>query len=151
VIEPLRTSFEVARPADQVFRTWTVNFAQWWPTSHSVTGEADVQVVFEPWLGGRIYERTKAGVVHEWGEITLWEPPYRLGYLWHLRRDRADATEVEITFRGLGASTKVEIEHRGWARLGAEGPGWREANKAGWGGLLPHFIEACAGSEETSS
>ena len=27
-----------------------------------------------------------------------WEPPRRLVYVWHLRFDRADATEVEITF-----------------------------------------------------
>ena len=30
--------------------------------------------------------------------MTVWEPPARLAYLWHLRRDRADATEVEIRF-----------------------------------------------------
>jgi len=144
VIEPLRTSFAVARPPDQVFRTWTANFAQWWPSSHSVSGEPDVQIVLEPRLGGKIYERTAAGFTHEWGEITLWDPPHRLGYLWYLRRDRADATDVEITFRPQAAGTQVEIEHRGWERLGANGPGWREANKAGWSGLLPHFIEACA-------
>ena len=77
MIEPLRTTFEVARPADQVFRTWTDNIAQWWPSSHTVSGERDVQVVLEPRLGGKIYERTMAGVVHEWGEITLWDPPHR--------------------------------------------------------------------------
>jgi hypothetical protein len=48
-------------------------------------------------VGGLIVERTPSGSVHEWGEVTLWEPPRRLGYLWYLRRDRADATEVEIT------------------------------------------------------
>jgi len=34
----------------------------------------------------------------------MWEPPTRIGYLWHLRRDRADATEVEITFTPLAAA-----------------------------------------------
>ena len=49
----------------------------------------------------------------------MWQPPARLAYLWYLGRDRADATEVEIRFlaRGAGA-TRVEIEHRGWERLG---------------------------------
>jgi hypothetical protein len=39
-----------------------------------------------------------------------------------MRRDRADATDVEIGFvdRGDG-TTRVEIEHRGWERLGADG------------------------------
>lgn len=39
-------------------------------------------------------------------------------------------TDVEITFVDNGdARTRVEIEHRGWDRLGADGPGWREANR----------------------
>jgi hypothetical protein len=63
--------------------------------------------------------------------------------LWHLRRDRADATEVEIRFIGLGeATTRVEIEHRGWERLGAEGVEWRDRNMGGWRTLLPHYVAA---------
>ena len=49
-------------------------------------------------VGGRIYERMTAGDEHEWGEVTAFEPPLRLSYLWHIRRDRADATEVAISF-----------------------------------------------------
>ena len=142
MIEPLRTSFEVDRPADHVFHVWTTNFAQWWPRTHTVTGDKEAEIVLEPRLGGRIYERTAAGAVHEWGEITCWEPPQRLGYRWYLRRDRADATDVEVTFHDLNGRTRVDIEHRGWERLGTAGPDWREANTAGWRGLLPHFVEA---------
>ena len=47
--------------------------------------------------GGQIYE-TAAGVKHTWGVVTVWEPPRRLAYRWHLGRDRVDATEVEIRF-----------------------------------------------------
>ena len=82
------------------------------------------------------------GAEHDWGEVTVWEPPERLGYLWHLRRDRADATDVEIRFVPRGASTRVEIEHRGWERLGADGVSWRDRNQGGWEGLLPHFRDA---------
>jgi uncharacterized protein YndB with AHSA1/START domain len=146
VIEPLRMSFDVDRAPADVFRIWTADFARWWPKSHTVSGAGDVQVVLEPGVGGRIFERTPAGEVHEWGEITLWEPPDRLGYLWHLRRDRSDATEVEVRFAARDGGTRVEIEHRGWERLGAQGPGWREANKGGWSGLLPHFVEAVSTS-----
>ncbi len=78
-------------------------------------------------------------------EILAWEPPTRLVYTWHLRADRTDATEVEIRFRDRGdATTQVEIEHRGWDRLGATGPARRDANGAGWAGVLPHFVTACA-------
>ena len=52
-----------------------------------------------------------------------WSPPRRLGYLWHINRDRSDATDVELTFVDLGdGTTRLEIVHSGWERLGAQGP-----------------------------
>lgn len=145
MIEPLHLSFEVACPAEHAFAVWTARIARWWPADHTVSGEAGLEVVIEPRVGGRIFERTAAGAEFDWGEVTLWEPPERLGYTWHLRRDHADATEVEVTFIDQGnATTRVEIAHRGWDRLGAQGPGWREATRSGWAGLLPHFSAACA-------
>ena len=141
MIEPIRLSFELACPLDHAFAVWTERIAQWWPADHTASGEADTTVVLEPRTGGRIFERTTTGIEHIWGEVTIWEPPTRLGYLWHLRRDRADATEVEIRFLEAGdATTRVEIEHRGWEALGAEGEPWRDRNRGGWATLLPHFM-----------
>ena len=83
-------------------------------------------------MGGRIYERTANGVEHEWGEVTVWQPPARLAYLWYLGRDRAHATEVEIRFLAQGAvATRIEIEHRGWERLGPGSGSWRDRNRSG--------------------
>ena len=144
MIEPLRVTFDVACSADHAFAVWTEEIARWWPVGHSVTAEAGLVVSLEPRIGGRIYERTPAGVEHDWGEITAWEPPRRLAYLWHIRRDRADATDVEITFHADGESTRVEIVHTGWERLGTDGRQWRDANRGGWEGLLPYFVAACA-------
>ena len=118
MIEPIRLSFELACPPDRAFTVWTEEIDRWWPADHTVTGTEDLQVVLEPGAGGRIYERTRGGIEHDWGEITIWEPPVRLGYLWHLRRDRADATQVEIRFTAADAGrTRVDIEHRGWEVL----------------------------------
>jgi hypothetical protein len=80
--------------------------------------------------------------------VTVWNPPTWLAYLWHLRRDRSDATEVEIRFvaRDSGA-TRIEIEHRGWERLGRAADQWRDQNRAGWETLLPHFRAAIAAGE----
>lgn len=137
-------SFELDCPAGHAFNTWTGRIATWWPASHTVSGDADANVVLEGHVGGRIFERSAAGDETDWGEVTVWEPPRRLGYLWHIRRDRADATDVEITFADRpGGGTVVDIEHRGWERLGRAGPAWRDANRAGWSGLLPHFTAAC--------
>ena len=139
---PLRISFEVACSAEHTFETWTSGISRWWPQDHTVTGRADL-IVLQAEVGGRIYERTSEGVEHDWGEVTVWKPPTQLSYLWHLRRDRADATEVDVRFLAQGAAvTRVEIEHRGWDRLGTGAGEWREQNRAGWRTLLPHFEAA---------
>lgn len=141
-IEPIRLAFEVGCPVEHAFATWTAAIDRWWPADHTVAGTTDLVVTLEPGVGGRIYERSPDGTERDWGEVTVWEPPGRLGYLWHLKRDRADATEVEIRFVAAGAGrTRVEIEHRGWERLGAGGVDWRDRNVGGWSTLLPHFVE----------
>jgi len=141
MIDPIRLSFEVACAPDRAFRVWTEEIDRWWPADHTVTGSRDLSVVLEPRVGGRIFERTTGGIEHDWGEITVWEPPARLGYLWHLRRDRGDATEVEITFAAAaGGGTRVDIEHRGWEALGADGETWRDRNLGGWATLLPWYV-----------
>jgi uncharacterized protein YndB with AHSA1/START domain len=141
-IEPLRLAFRVECSPEHAFMTWTERIAIWWPADHTASGESNLQVVLEGHIGGRIFERTREGTEHDWGEVLVWEPPHRLIYSWHLRRDRADATEVEIRFVPDGKATQVEIEHRGWERLGADGAVWRDRNLGGWSTLLPHFIEA---------
>ena len=140
---PLALSFDVACSVDHAFTTWTSKIGSWWPRDHTVTGQRDAQVVLQDGVGGRIYERTADGDEHDWGEVTVWDPPTQLVYLWHLGRERAAATEVEIRFVPRGATvTRIEIEHRGWERLGGSAETWRERNRIGWQTLLPHFLAA---------
>jgi uncharacterized protein YndB with AHSA1/START domain len=142
-MEPLRMSYEIRCPAEHAFEIWTTRLSTWWPKGHSASGDPDTVVVLEPRPEGRIYERTPDGAEIDWGQITLWSPPSRLSYLWHITRDRSDATTVELTFvdRGDG-TTRLDIVHSGWERLGAEGRQWREANTGGWNALVPNFVAA---------
>jgi hypothetical protein len=143
MIEPLRISVDVACPVEHAFAIWTTRIDAWWPDEHKATSEQGTEVVLEPRLGGRLYERTASGIEHEWGEVTAWEPPTRLGYLWHIRRDRSDATDVDIRFVPLAPDrTRVDVVHSGWDRLGAGGQDWRDRNTAGWDGVLPFFVLA---------
>jgi hypothetical protein len=146
VIEPLRLSFVVACHADHAFATWTGKASVWWPAEHTVSRERDVEIVFEPRAGGRIFERTGGGREIEWGEISEWDPPRRLRYRWHIATDPANATDVEIAFLELpDASCRVEIEHGGWERLGDKGASWRDTNQGGWDGVMPAYLAACTG------
>ena len=147
-MEPLRLSFEIGCAPEHAFAVWTTRLSSWWPKGHSASGDPDTAVFFEPRLGGRIYERTPDGTEIDWGEITAWSPPHRLGYLWHIARDRGDATNVELHFVALDdGTTRLDIEHDGWERLGADGPAFREANTSGWNALIPSFVRAAEGGD----
>lgn len=143
MIEPLRLELAVACDPAHAFATWTERFGVWWPRGHTVSGLPDADVHFEPRVGGRIYERTPDGTEIDWGEVTVFDAPRRIAYLWHIRRDRSDATDVEITFAdNQDGTTRLLIVHSGWERLGADAQQWRDANTNGWNGLLPHFVAA---------
>jgi uncharacterized protein YndB with AHSA1/START domain len=142
-IPPLHISLELACSAEHAFKIWTSRIATWWPKEHRATTETNTEVILEPRLGGRLFERSRNGLEVQWGEITVWDPPSRLAYLWHIRRDRTDATEVEIRFVPVAQdAARVDIVHRGWERLGASGSDWRDRNLSGWNGVLPSFAQA---------
>ena len=139
---PLRLDFVVACRPDKAFRLWTEALGTWWPADHTVSGDP-AAVVLEGHRGGRVFERALDGTEHDWGRVTVWEPPWRLGYTWHLGGRPDDATDVEIGFvAGEDDTTVVMIEHRGWERLGERADAWKDRNRAGWESLLPHLAEA---------
>jgi activator of Hsp90 ATPase-like protein len=143
LIEPIRISFTIEGSAEHAFDTWTRKATSWWPPAHTASHEPGAQIVFEPHPGGRIFERTAGGHEIEWGQVVEWDRPRRLRYLWHIATDPSNATDVEIAFHDLpGESTRVEIEHGGWERLGPLGQAWRDANTAGWDGVLPSYQNA---------
>jgi hypothetical protein len=130
-------SFDVACSVEHAFTTWTTRIATWWPSDHTVCGG---EVVLEPGPGGRIFERSTDGTEHDWGRITVWEPPSLLAYSWHLGGVAERATDVEIRFLlREDASTRVEIEHCGWEGLGESAGLWRQRNQIGWDSLIPHY------------
>jgi len=146
VIEPLRLSFTVACDADHAFSTWTGRVSLWWPADHTISRHAQTEVRFEPGVGGRIFERTPSGQEFDWGWITVWEPPERLAYKWHLAAAPQQATEVEVSFAERpDGTTQVDIEHRGWEVFEPSGAEERmRGNQAGWSGVVPLYAAACA-------
>jgi uncharacterized protein YndB with AHSA1/START domain len=149
-MEPLELEFTVACGPARAFSLWSEQTTRWWPHGHSVSAEPGLTVTFEARPGGRIYETTPTGAEHDWGEVLTWEPPHRLVYLWHLRFDRADATEVEVTFTPVADGTRVRIEHRGWERLGAAGEERRDRNRRGWAAVTEHYRRVAMSFDATA-
>jgi uncharacterized protein YndB with AHSA1/START domain len=143
---PVRKTVRVSRPVDEAFRLFTERIATWWPLpTHSVAGERAAAVVLEPREGGRIYERAEDGTIAYWGEVVVFEPPRRLVLAWQPNPDAPAPTEVEVTFAPDADGTRVDLEHRGWERLGDRAELARTEYDTGWDGILG--VYAAAGHE----
>lgn len=145
-LEPVRQSVSVRHPPAVAFAVFTQQFGRWWPlTTYSISQDRVQSCVLEPRVGGAVFEIRDDGVTLPWGRVLAWEPPERLVLSWHPGRDPATAQEVEVRFRPIADGTLVELEHRGWEKLGDEAPASRNSYAGGWRAVLgTHFAEWCA-------
>jgi uncharacterized protein YndB with AHSA1/START domain len=145
-LEPLRRAVTVRRTPAEAFEIFTARLADWWPyTKFSLHLEETATCAIEPRVGGEIYEVSKAGERAVWGTVLAWEPPARMVMTWHPGRPPDTAQEVEMRFVAVAEGTRVELEHRGWAALGAEAEESRQSYEGGWAFVFEvRFVEACA-------
>jgi hypothetical protein len=142
---PITKTVTVECDLDTAFRVFTDEIGTWWPTeTHSVHKREVRELVFEGREGGELYELTRAGEKAHWGWVTAWEPPTRFVLSWHVDPERAGATEIEVRFTPTDAGTVVELAHRHWERLGAEGQEARDRYQSGWDPVLERFVEVVA-------
>jgi uncharacterized protein YndB with AHSA1/START domain len=79
-----------------------------------------------------------------WGTVDVWDPPHRLVISWRVNPEAPAPTEIEVRFTADGDATRVDVEHRGWERLGMErGQEARESygSDDGWGLVLSRYAE----------
>ena len=97
--------------------------------------------MFEPRVGGHIYDRGVDGSECRWARILAYEPPDRVVFSWdispqwQIETDPDNTSEVEVRFIAeTPQRTRVELEHR---HLDRHGPGWQAvrdgvAGDEGW-------------------
>lgn len=150
--EPVRKHVRVARSVEEAFRLFVEDFDRWWPVevhsraAHDQYGDGVTvrRLVFEPRVGGRVYEITSDGVEGSWADVTAFEPPSGFVLAWK-PNDRAEPpTEVEVRFEADGDGTIVRLEHRGWGALGARAMEARNGYSDGWRIPLERFAAAAA-------
>jgi uncharacterized protein YndB with AHSA1/START domain len=136
-LPPVRRSVSVSWNPEAAFARFTAEFGSWWPSlTHSIGGRRVKRVVFECRTGGRIYEELNDGRRFQWGKITAWDPPRRVGFTWHPSREENQAQDVEVTFRPEGSGTRVELVSTGWERFGTRARKERRGYDLGWGGVM---------------
>ena len=121
---------EIVVPAaiDKAFLVFTERLGDFKPPEHNLLGAPIAETVFEPRVGGHIYDRATDGSECHWARVLAYEPPHRVvfswdfGPTWQPETNLENASEVEVCFieEGTGRA-RVELEHR---NIDRHGPGW---------------------------
>jgi uncharacterized protein YndB with AHSA1/START domain len=144
-IAPVRKSIRVNASPSRAFEAFTAGLSRWWPRDKGIGQLPMKAAVMETRLGGRWYELAEDGTQTNIGRIIVWEPPQRFVVTWEInsqwKPDTTVSSEVEVQFIPDGANvTHVELEHRKFERLGAEGgESVRTAVDGGWPTMLQRF------------
>jgi uncharacterized protein YndB with AHSA1/START domain len=144
-IAPVRKSIRVNASPSRAFEAFTAGLGRWWPRDKGIGQLPMKAAVMETRLGGRWYELAEDGTQTNIGRIIVWEPPQRFVVTWEInsqwKPDTTVSSEVEVQFIPDGANvTRVELEHRKFERLGAEGgESVRTAVDGGWPTMLQRF------------
>jgi uncharacterized protein YndB with AHSA1/START domain len=150
----IRKSVTVDCSVEHAWETFTQRIHEWWPLEvHSIQAGEDrgrpKTLKLEGERGGRVYEVTTDGEELTWAEITAWEQPTRLVLAWNPSRDQTEPrTEIEVRFTAEDGATRVDLEHRGWERLGERGAEVRSGYDQGWPPVLERFREATSRSRK---
>jgi len=147
-IAPVRKEITVEVPRERAFTFFTTKMGTWWMPSHHIGSRPYVDVVIEPRVDGRWYEKDDEGTECQWGHVLVWEPGERVVLAWQLDASYTFVpelvTEVEVRFVEVGpSSTRVELEHRHLERMGEAATQMQVVfdSPNGWNGLLARFGE----------
>lgn len=146
-------SIVVEATLERAFHVFVEQFDQIKPREHNLLGVDIAESVFEPRIGGHLYDRGADGSECRWARVLAYDPPHRIliswdiSPRWQLETDRDRASEVEIQFIAEGAErTRVQLEHRNLDRHGEAWEGLRDGigGDQGWPLYMQRYAKVLA-------
>jgi len=146
----VRMQIVVAARIERAFQVFTEEFDRIKPREHNMLGVEIAETVFEPRVGGHVYDRGVDGSECRWARVLAYEPPHRvviswdISPQWQIETDLDRTSEVEIRFIVESPErTRVELEHR---KLDRHGEGWEAErdgvrDEGGWPLYLQRFSD----------
>jgi uncharacterized protein YndB with AHSA1/START domain len=143
----------VDAPIERAFEVFTDGLGSWFPAEYNLLAVDIARRVFEPRVGGDVYDIGVDGTECHWGRVLVYEPPRRVVFSWdidprwQIESDPERTSEVEVRFTSESPErTRVELEHRNLER---HGDGWESTRDAltgegGWAWCLQRFAEHLA-------
>jgi uncharacterized protein YndB with AHSA1/START domain len=147
------TSVVVDVPQARAFKVFTDEIGTWWDPDHHLLPEGTTltAMVFEPRVGGHVYDVVSDGSECRWSRVLAYDPPERVVFSWdinlqwEIETDLDRTSEVEVRFIAEAPDrTRVELEHR---NLDRHGDGWEQMRDAvgspnGWSSGLSLYAAA---------
>jgi uncharacterized protein YndB with AHSA1/START domain len=128
----VRRQIVVDAPIERAFTVFTEQFGDFKPPEHNLLAAPIVETVFEPKVGGHIYDRGADGSECRWARVLAYDPPDRVVFSWdispqwQIETDPDNTSEVEVRFVAeTPHRTRVELEHR---HLDRHGAGWQSVS-----------------------
>jgi uncharacterized protein YndB with AHSA1/START domain len=155
----VRMQIVVAAPVERAFRVFTEQFDRIKPREHNMLRVPIAETVFEPRVGGHVYDRGEDGSECRWARVLAYEPPHRIviswdiSPRWQVETDLEKTSEVEVRFiPETPDRTRVELEHRNLDRHGAGWESMRQGVEAqgGWPLYLQRFGDLFEKSSESA-
>jgi uncharacterized protein YndB with AHSA1/START domain len=149
----VQSEIVVEAPIERAFAVFTEGIGSWFPSDYNLLGVDIAERVFEPRVGGRVYDRGVDGSECHWARVLAYEPPSRvviswdISPHWQIETDPDKTSEVEVRFTSESPErTRVELEHRKLERHGDGWEGLRESLTAegGWQWCLQRLAEQLA-------
>jgi uncharacterized protein YndB with AHSA1/START domain len=149
----IRHEVTVDAPIERAFAVFTEDFGRFKPREHNLLAADIAETVFEPRVGGRLFDRGVDGSECQWARVLAYEPPDRVVFSWDIsprwqvETDLERTSEVEVRFVAEGADrTRVELEHR---HLDRHLDGWQSVREGvdsgdGWPLYLRRYAELLA-------
>ena len=143
----------VGAPVERAFSVFTDGFGTFKPREHNMLGVDIAETIFEPRVGGHVYDRGVDGSECRWARVLAFEPPDRVVFSWdinpqwQIETDPEKSSEVEVRFTAEGPDrTRVVLEHRS---LDRHGDGWEAVrdgvdSEDGWPLYLQRYSEVIA-------
>ena len=146
----IRHQVTVDAPIERAFAVFTQDFGRFKPRDHNLLSVDIAETVFEPRVGGRLFDRGVDGSECHWARVLAFEPPDRVVLSWDIspqwqtEDDPEKTSEVEVRFVAEDSGrTRVELEHR---HLDRHLDGWQALREAvdsgdGWPLYLRRYAE----------
>lgn len=148
-VSPVQQSVRVPVEPARAFKIFTAGVRDWWIRAYSAnpTKAPIADIVIEPRVGGRWFERGTDGSESDWARVRVWEPGARLCVEWQPAGQQP--TEIEVRFDGPAPrATNVTVIQRGFESYGEDATRMRDAHDVAWTDLLRRYATVLGESRQ---